>query len=489
MHYTRRSGSISRAAQAALVFGLLSSSAIARPQHAPASSHIEIVEQGLVPAVVLAGKPVPRQTIADEMSRLHVPGVSVAVLHAGKIVWSKGYGVTRAVGAPVTPDTPFQAGSISKPVAALAALRLVQQHRLALDGDVNSQLKGWKLPAQVGTHVTLRELLSHTAGTTVHGFPGYAAGVAVPSVDDILAGRLPANTKAVVVDTTPGTAWRYSGGGYTVIQKLIGDATGRPFADVLRDEVLRPAGMVHSSFAQPLDAASLAGAAVPHDAAGKPVQGGPHTYPELAAAGLWSTPSDLLRYAMAVRDSANGKQGALLNRSLAMQMLTPGKGDYGLGLEIHGEAGNRVFSHGGSNEGYENFLVAFTGSGEGVAVMTNGTQGNELAQEITRSVAAAYGWPRYRSIKRTSVSIAPATRDRLVGTYAIPGLGTFAIVRAGSGLALSLKEGASEPLYASGPDSYFILSSDMLLHVANGVAPVSGRLVTGPFDVTFAKQP
>jgi CubicO group peptidase (beta-lactamase class C family) len=203
---------------------------MAQPQADLASSNVAIVEQGLVPAVVLAGKPVPRRTIADEMSRLHVPGVSVAVLHAGKIVWSKGYGVTRADGAPVTPDTPFQAGSISKPVAALAALRLVQQHRLVLDGDVNSQLRGWRLPAPAGTHDTLRELLSHTAGTTVHGFPGYAAGAAVPNVDDILAGRVPANTKAVVVDTTPGTAWRYSGGGYTVIQKLIGDAAGHPFA-------------------------------------------------------------------------------------------------------------------------------------------------------------------------------------------------------------------------------------------------------------------
>ena len=479
---------MTRTAQAALVVSLLSIPAIARPQDDVASSHIAMVEQGLAPAVVLAGKPIPRRTVADEMSRLHVPGVSVAVLHGGKIAWSKGYGITRKGGASVTPNTPFQAGSISKPVTALAALRLVQQHRLALDGDVNSQLKGWRLPTPAGVHVTLRELLSHTAGTTVHGFPGYAASAPVPSVDDVLAGRSPANTKAVVVDTTPGTVWRYSGGGYTVVQRLIGDATGRPFADVLRDEVLRPAGMVHSSFAQPFDAASLARAAVPHDATGKPVPGGPHTYPELAAAGLWSTPSDLLRYAMAVRDSAVGKPGALLDRSLATQMLTPGKGDYGLGLEVHGEAGNRDFSHGGSNEGYENFLVAFTGSGDGVAVMTNGAQGNELALEITRSVATAYGWPRYRSIERTSMPIALSTRDRLVGTYAIPGLGEFTITREGSGLALSLKEGSSEPLYASGPDSYFILSTDMVLHVTNGATPVSGRLVTGPFDVPFRKQ-
>lgn len=417
-----------------------------------------------------------------------MPGVSIAVLHDGKIEWSKGYGVTRAGGAQVTPDTLFQAGSISKPVTALAALRLVQQHRLTLDGDVNGQLKGWKLSTPAGQHVTLRELLSHTAGTTVHGFPGYAAGLPVPSVDDVLAGRAPANTKPVVVDTPPGTAWRYSGGGYTVIQKLIGDVTGIPFAQVLRDEVLLPTGMTRSSFAQPLDAALLANAAWPHDGVGQAVPGGPHTYPELAAAGLWSTPSDLLRYAVAVRDSARGAPDALLNRSLATEMLTPGKGDYGLGFEVHGAPADRNFSHGGSNEGYENFLVAYTGSGDGVAVMTNGAQGNELGLEITRSVAAAYGWPSYRSIERASVPISAATRARLIGNYAIPGLGSFSITGEGSGLALSLKEGVSEPLYASAPNTFFILSTDMLLHVNSNEIRVSGRIVTGPFDVPFAKE-
>jgi len=417
-----------------------------------------------------------------------VPGVSVAVLHGGVIEWSKGYGVTHADGAPVTADTLFQAGSISKPVTALAALRLVQQNRLTLDGDVNEQLKGWQISTPRGEHVTLRELLSHTAGTTVHGFPGYAAGVPVPNVEDVLAGRPPANTEPVLVDTPPGSAWRYSGGGYTIVQKLIGDVTGRPFAEVLRDEVLRPAGMTHSSFAQPLDPASLAHAAWPHDEAGTPVTAGPHTYPELAAAGLWSTPGDLLRYAVAVRDSSRGKAGALLDLSLAVEMLTPGKGDYGLGFEVHGVPADRDFSHGGSNEGYENFLVAYTRSGDGVAIMTNGAQGNELALEITRSVAAAYGWPGYRSIERANVPIPAGTRAKLIGDYAIPGLGSFSINEDGSGLAMSLKEGVSEPLYASAPDTYFILSMDLVVHVNSSEPTVSGRIVTGPFDVPFAKE-
>ena len=478
-----------RLIRVACVLAFVSAPVVAQQQPlASGPSKIAEVEQGLTSAVVLGGTPASPRTIDAEMSRLHVPGASVAVLRGGTIEWSKGYGFTRAGGIPVTPDTLFQAGSISKPVTALAALRLVQQRRLKLDGDVNGQLRGWKLPTPPGAHVTLRELLSHTAGTTVHGFPGYAAGLPVPSVDDVLAGRAPANTKPVVVETTPGTAWRYSGGGYTVVQKLIGDVTAQTFADVLCDEVLRPAGMTHSYFAQPLDAALLANAAWPHDGTGVPVLGGPHTYPELAAAGLWSTPGDLLRYAIAVRNSARGKTGALLSRALATEMLTPGKGGYGLGLEIHGASAARDFSHGGSNEGYENFLVAYTDTGDGVAVMTNGAQGNELGLEITRSVAAAYGWPSYRSIERASVPIPALMRARLVGNYAIPNLGSFSITGEGSGLALSLKEGVSEPLYASSPDTYFILSTDMVLHVDSTGSKVSGRIVSGPFDVPFTEE-
>jgi len=190
---------------------------------------------------------------------------------------------------------------------------------------------------------------------------------------------------------------------------------------------------------------------------------------------------------VAVRDSARGAPGALLDQALAATMLTPGKGDYGLGLEVHGTAADRLFSHGGSNAGYENVLVAFTGTGDGVAVMTNGAQGNELALEITRSVAAVHGWPRYRSIARTSVPLSPAVRDRMPGTYAIPGLGTFTITRARDGLAISLKDGTSEPLYASGPNSFFVQSTDLVMRVTPGSDPIAGRILNGPFDLAFER--
>ncbi|WP_457580651.1 serine hydrolase domain-containing protein [Ensifer canadensis] len=448
---------------------------------------IAAVENGLVQAVSFAGEPAKTRSLNDEMVRLHVPGVSIAVLDDGKIAWAKGYGVTRAGGPPVRPDTIFQAASISKPVAAFATLQLVDRGKLDLDRDVNEQLLGWKLPAPAGHSVTLRNLLSHTAGTTVAGFPGYAAGKPVPSIEDVLLGRPPAITEPVLVDTQTGTVWRYSGGGTTVVQKLIGDATGQSFVEVLRETVLGPVGMVHSSFAQPLGDKALQTAAWPHDAAGDPIPGGPHTYPELAAAGLWTTPSDLARFALAVRSAADHAADALLAPALADAMLTPVKSDYGLGFSIRATSGVRSFSHSGSNEGYEGVLIAFSGSGDGVVVMTNGQQGGELANELVHSVAVAYGWPDYRSIERPSLAVSADKAAKLAGKYQVQNRGTFSITANAGQLSVSFKEGVSEPLYAMSSDAYFILSRDRVFHIDATGPTLKGRLVNGPFSIDFTK--
>ncbi|WP_104666140.1 serine hydrolase domain-containing protein [Ensifer adhaerens] len=458
----------------------------ARPP-ADLAAMVDAVEHGLAPAVLIAGAPAARRSLTDEMARLHVPGVSIAVLQGGKIAWAKGYGVVSPGGPPITPGTVFQAASISKPVAALAALRLVDRGKLDLDRDVNEQLQGWKLPGAGGHPVTLRQLLSHTAGTTVPGFPGYAAGTPVPSTEDVLVGRPPANTPAVLVDTPPGTAWRYSGGGYTVIQKLIGDATGETFVDVLRETVLDPAGMTHSSFAQPLGETALRTAAWPHDAKGDPIAGGPHTYPERAAAGLWTTPSDLARFALAVRAAASHAPDALLPPALADAMLTPVKSDYGLGFSLRTTSGVHSFSHSGSNAGYEALLVAFSGSGDGVVIMTNGQQGGELANELVHSVSVAYGWPDYRSIERPSVPVSADRAAKLAGEYQVPNRGTFSIATEAGQLSVSLKEGVSEPLYAMSANTYFVLSRDMVFHIDDATPTPTGRIVSGAFEMTFTK--
>ncbi len=454
---------------------------------------IQHIEQGLRPAVALQGKPVPTATLADEMQRLHVPGVSIAVIRAGKIAWAKGYGVASKDGQPVTPETLFQAASISKPVTALAALRMVEANKLALDADIDTALTSWKLPpGPEGAHATLRQLLSHTAGTSVSGFPGYAHDAAVPSLVQVLDGAAPANTKPVRIETAPGRGWNYSGGGYTVVQQAMTDRAGKPFPELLAETVLAPLGMQDSRYAQPLPAALLPRAAMPHDAKGEPYKGGPYTYPELAAAGLWTTPSDLARFALGVQRNRDASGQALLSPALARAMLTPVRNDYALGLEIEGKGPSRSFGHGGSNMGFQNSLYAYVGdgngNGDGIVVMTNGDAGVELTQSILRAAAFEYHWPSSQTAMRKAVELPAAKRKALAGTYEIKGLGTFEIAEQGGQLLLGIREGVVEPLYAApgSPTVLYVLSRELELRMAKDGSP-AGRVLSGSFNVPFKR--
>lgn len=243
------------------------------------------------------------------MATWHVQGVSVAMSHGGKIEWALGFGVTSIGGAPVTPDTLFQAASISKPVAAVAVLSLVESGKINLDTDVNQYLKRWKVPDNAFTErtkVTMRESLALASGLTVHGFSGYASGEPVPTLLEVLNGEKSANGEVIRVDIKPGTLWRYSGGGYVVAQQLLRDLTGQPFPKLMHDTVLAPIGITHSTYEQPLPKSRMAEIALPYVGDGKPVESGPHTYPEMAPADLWTTPSDLARYALEVQRSLAG---------------------------------------------------------------------------------------------------------------------------------------------------------------------------------------
>jgi len=387
---------------------------------AETQQHIKDVEAGLLPSVVVKGDTHAAHTMSERMAALHVNGVSIAVIHHGVIEWAQGFGVTSVDGPPVTAETLFQAGSISKPVAAMAALHQVQLGKLSLDADVNTVLTSWKLPDAAvagGKFVTLRELLTHTGGTTVHGFPGYATDAPVPSLVQVLNGEKPANTPAIRIEAAPGSKWNYSGGGYTIMQQMVIDETKEPFAKLLHDTVLAPIGMTHSTYQQPLPAEMRASAATPYEADGKPVAGGAHTYPELAAAGLWTTPTDLARYCIEVQHSLKGEWNHVLSQQMTKQMLTPGMGEYGLGLAIGGSATNPYFGHGGVNAGFESTMTAYEQDGEGAVVMTNAQGGSRLADEVMRSIAAAYHWPDFQPKVRAVVTVDPKILATYVGTY------------------------------------------------------------------------
>jgi CubicO group peptidase (beta-lactamase class C family) len=447
---------------------------------------IAAIEGGLQPAVALQGAAPVRLKLADEMARLGVPGASVAVIHAGEIEWAKGYGVVTPGGAAVTPATLFQAASISKPVTAVAALKLVENGTLALDRDINAYTSYWKLPNNTGNGpVTLRQLLSHTAGTTVHGFPGYAKGEKVPTLVQLLNGAAPANTRGVHVSTRPGTTWRYSGGGYEVVQYVMAERSRQDFAQLLQSTVLQPLGMADSTFVQPLPPALLARAALPHDGKGKPIAGGPHTYPELAAAGLWTTPSDLAKFAIEIKRSAAGQSNLVLSQSMTQLMLSPVRDGFGLGWRIDGDGQAQSFSHGGANAGYQNLLVAYTERGDGVAVMTNGDRGGDLAGAVVRAVAAEYGWPSQHAKVRAAVATPAAALSALPGKYTIDGLGDFTIARSGDTLSIALRDAAVEPLYAAPDGAWFVTS--MAAELRFGATNDRGRLTAPGLDTTFEK--
>ena len=448
---------------------------------------IDAVTGGLLPAVTIEGQP-SRASLADRMKALNVPGVSVAVIRDGKIDWAQGFGVTKVGGGPVTPDTLFQAASISKPIAAMTALSLVQEGRLSLDADVNATLTSWKVTPNTftaTTPVTLRALLSHTAGTTVHGFGGYASGTPVPTLLQVLSGAPPANSKPVVVDQAPGAAYRYSGGGYSITQQAMIDVTGQAFPVLVRQRVLTPVGMTHSTEDQPLDAARLATVAWPYESKGEEIAGGPHIYPELAAAGLWTTPTDLARFAIDLREAAQGEPGHVLSPQTANLMMTPVKNGYGLGLSIGGTGPDKYFSHSGSNEGYKAVMLAYRGSGDGVVVMTNGDRGGQLGEEIVRAVAAEYGWPDYHPIPRKIAAVDVAAQQQFVGVFTVRGSGDFTVRRDGEHLTAELQEGVWNPLFPDSASSFFVTARDLRIVFTD---PDHGTVLVGDWKGEFGRK-
>jgi CubicO group peptidase (beta-lactamase class C family) len=337
-------------------------------------------------------------TIQELMQKFRIPGISVAVIKDFEIHWAKGYGIADVEsGRPVDTGTMFQAASISKPVTAMAVLKSAQNGRLALDADINQALKSWKVPRSESTTaapVTARALLSHTSGSDDgFGFPGYDPSHARPTLQQILAGDKPSNVGPVLFGRPPFTGYKYSGGGITIVQLALVEAVGKPFAETLREQVLDPLEMRDSTFEQPLPASREARAARAHNGQGRTMDARWHVYPEQGAAGLWTTPSDLARFAIEVQRAVRGPEGRVLSQATAREMVTPvGVGPFAVGLSIDKRGEGWYFSHGGSNWGFRCDLLAHVRKGYGVAVMTNSDSGGAILGEVAARVASAYGW-------------------------------------------------------------------------------------------------
>jgi CubicO group peptidase (beta-lactamase class C family) len=451
---------------------------------------------GLVPAVQLEGEPPTAWGLEERMEHYAVPGVSVAVLDGGRVVWARGYGTADGeTGTPVSPGTLFQAASISKPVAAITALALVEAGEAELDAPVNEGLTSWTLPENEFTAdsaVTLRHLLTHSAGTTVWGFPGYRKdrpwreGQPVPTNVQVLDGE--GNTDSVRVYKVPGTSWQYSGGGYTVAEQMVEDVTGRPFADVARERVLEPAGMTRSTYAAPLPEARFDEVARGHQGDGAEVEGEWHTYPEQAAAGLWTTPSELLTLSAHLLGILDGSVAdGVLRRETVEAMLAPHRGgaegynDWGLGFGLSGEDEPRTFSHGGSNAGFKSTWSTYRDRGQGIAVMTNGDRGSALAGEMVRAVGAVLGWEDRAPVLRSRITMDSIARDGISGEYEVPAADGLVVTLEATRdeVTIRIPGQGVETWYAASPDTLFSLDGAVLALTRDAEGRVTGGSLGG----------
>lgn len=381
------------------------------------------IERRLWPAVTLAGTPDSGWSLRERMQHHGVAGLSVAVIRDGTLAWARGYGWRdRDQKLPVLPTTPFQAGSLSKPVAATVALRLVAQGVVTLDDDVNRWLRTWRVAEDSLTRkqpVTLRLLLSHRAGTSVSGFDGYGQGAALPSLVQVLRGEAPANSAPVVVERAPGGRSQYSGGGYVIVQQLLQETTGQTFESIAQRELFAPLGLTRTTYATPADAPGDNTRARGYLRDGKQVPGGWKVLTEQAPASLWSTPSEYAQIVMALQRAAKHETNAILPASLATAMMTlegAPEDQTGLGVGLKGNPPFR-FSHSGWNDGFRSLMIGYLDRGDGIVLMTNADHGDVLLMEVARAAAREYGWEDMKPSIRTSVALSSEDRQAMVGRY------------------------------------------------------------------------
>jgi len=355
---------------------------------------IKRIENDLLPAIDIIGRQTRIFKLTDRMAHFKVPGVSIAVINNGEIEWAKGYG-SKEIGKneEVTTKTLFQAASLSKPIVAMAALHLVEKGKLNMESDVNNQLKSWKIPENeftASSKVSLKKLIIHVGGLSVSGFRGYATGEKIPTPQQILDGQKPANSEPIRVIFEPGSRWRYSGGGYCVIQLMMIESTEMEFPELMKKFLLEPISMKNSTFAQPLSSEFLENVAAGHRSDGSMVNGKWHAYPEMAAAGLWTTSMDLCRFIIEIQKSYKVRSNRVLSKEMTQKMLTRHSGNFGLGFLLGGQDDSLYFTFNGGNEGYRCDFFAYVKKDQGAVVMTNSDNGGRLIKEILRSIAAEY---------------------------------------------------------------------------------------------------
>jgi CubicO group peptidase (beta-lactamase class C family) len=387
---------------------------------------ISRIENGIQPMLQIEGKEVQTYSINERLRELGIPGLSIAVVSNGEIEWAKGYGLAdKNENRPVDAETMFLAGSISKPIAAVRTHQMVEQGKFSLDSNVNEYLTSWQLPDNEFTaneKVTLRRILNHTAGLTVWGFPGYDYGDTIPTVVEVLDGK--GNTDSIRVYKVPGESWMYSGGGYTIMQLAISDTEETSFPETMQQHVLDPMGMQKSTFENPLSKAYHIIAATGYRGNGDEVEGKWPIYPEMAAAGLWTTPSQLIQYAIEIQKIHQTKADGILKYETVEEMLIPGMNNHGLGPGI----GEYTFGHGGADEGFRADMTAWKEKPNAIVIMVNSDNGS-IIDEVKLAVAKEYNLPGIKPKIKKVVKLSDEELIKYVGKFKIDELGTLEIFK------------------------------------------------------------
>ncbi|MCC6182854.1 MAG: beta-lactamase family protein [Bacteroidia bacterium] len=363
----------------------------------------------------------PKWNILERMKFYNVKGISIAVIKDFKINWAKGYGFAdSAQNRMVDTKTMFQAASISKSLNALGVLKLAQERNLNLTADINTYLKSWKFPydsVSKGKKVSLLNLLSHTGGINVSGFDGYAKTDSIPSIIQILNGQSPSNSDAVKSIFEPGLKYKYSGGGTTISQLIIEDVTGKSYTDYMENNILKPIGMKNSFYTNTTSEKKLKLLATGYNA-DKEVTMKYHIYPEKAAAGLWTTPTELAKFVIETQKSLLGKSNKILSQKMTQLMLTPYvDNSSALGVFIEDKEGVKYFRHGGVNEGFTSLYFGSLVNGNGAVVMCNSTD-KTILYEIINSIATVYKWKNYyKPVPKKIVKIDSVELSKYIGKY------------------------------------------------------------------------
>ncbi len=386
---------------------------------------IKQVENSLAGRVIINGK---ADNIVDRMAYFHVNGISIAVVKNYQVIWARGYGwANEKEKRPVTIETLFKPGSISKSLNAVGVLKLVQDNKLDLFKDINDYLKSWKFPydsVSKGKKITMAQLLSHTAGLSVYGgFPGYDAKSKIPTIPEILDGMAPANTPPVRSLFEPGLKFQYSGGGIIISQLIIADVTQQPYEKFMYDQVLKPMGMTHSFYrAAPPATDKLTQLASGYTKDGVEVEATFRHYPEQAPLGLWTTPTDLCNYIAEIQLACQGKSSKVLNQKMARLHLTPYiDSDAALGTFVQERNGEKYFFHDAGNEGFRGLYFASVEGGNGVAIFVNSDEGT-IILELLNSVASVYDWKGFdKAVNVNTKAIPDSMAQKYVGVYLYDG--------------------------------------------------------------------